>query len=484
VTRPRLVLVAVALALAAGVLACGARTMLDVLSVPLEGAVNVSPDSGAPVDSGALADSAAPPTDADAQPDVAIEIACAAMGPPGTIAWTATLGAGMGDAAAGLVIGPLAADSRGTTYYVVQTPAQPGLYFYTLVAVDACGHALWWTDAGPAPPGGLGSLRVLVSPSQVVINWTNIDAFDPATGRRLWSVDLTALAERYEILVEAPSAGSADGTTYLGVQIGDAGAAAIVSFSPTGATSLIATTDHEGSPASLIVDAEGHLDLLSTSNDPNVQTGYVDTFTLAGTPLFASVLSCEPVWDAVLASGQSFEVVSSGPCVLTLEGMPGFSPAPTPLDGSSQIVIDGQDNLYVAGSTDQNLSMLVSFDPAGQVRWSSPLVGQPVFGGALVLGAGGTLFVLEEPPSTTQPPTTVTLSARETTMGTVVWSKTFPLPAESEGASVMLLTPANQLIFAAGDTVTSVAAGVGTSMDAEWPTVMGDLGQRAAARGQ
>jgi outer membrane protein assembly factor BamB len=432
-------------------------------------------ESGTPVtDAGALP---IPASDAGAR---APALPCTPTSAPGTIAWQTSLGGGASLDGGGMVFeGPLATDDAGTTYFLGTVGQYPSTY--TVVALDSCGRQLWETAGTKTGLSSQVRTSVFVNGDQVVVQWDAVDAFDRATGRHLWNVDLNTIAgedlagdDSAEI---GPSAAAADGTTFVVFETSSL--ATLVAISPGGAPTTVATTPDDGDLISLIVDAAGQLDILFNSA---IDGAYVESFTRAGARAFSDAFSCNAGFLGTLASASDFLVMQTGPCVLTLQGAQGFSPTPAPPnDGDyAGIVIDAQNNLYANGSS----STLFSFDDGGHERWMVPLANYAV--GGPLLGAGGQLFVVEVNLSTMPAPTVATFVAIDASTGALAWSRDVPTTGNPSilGYLPVLLTAAQQLVIISDNLVTSVAAGQRPSADAEWPTPLGGPDQRAAALGQ
>jgi hypothetical protein len=415
-----------------------------------------------------------PASDASPEASPAPALPCAGTGAPGSIAWQTPLGSAA-DAGGTTFVGPLAAGPDGTTYFVGSVGRYPS--DYSIAALDSCGHVAWQTDGTATGPSTQARLSVLVSGDQVVVQWGAVDAFDRATGRPLWHVDLNAIAgenlgfdDQAEI---GPAAASKDGTVFVVFETSSK--ATLLAIDPGGVASTVATTRDDGDLISLVLDADGQLDVLFNSA---IDGARVESFTRAGAHAFASSFQCSAGFLGNLASGSDFLVMESGPCVMTLKGAPGFTPTPNPPDsgGFSSIVIDANDDLIVNGSD----STLARFDSTGRQRWSTKLAHYAVAGP--LLGTGGTVFVVESDvgPGSSGTANVVILDGAS---GSVEASGP-GVPATDVGVYFALLTAAQHVVVLSGNVVTAFAAGQVASPDAQWPTPLGGPDQRNAARGQ
>ena len=451
------------LVLALSTLGCGARTGLSV------------PAGASPQDDAGVAEP--PPVDAGA--DVVIPMSCTPKGSPGSVAWQLALDQGaMTDAGAIVFTGPWAADATGATYYLGAVGRAPRTY--SVVAVDACGRALWRTDGTPSGPVNQARPTILIDGDAVIVQLGSVDAFDRGTGSHLWNVSLDALAgENLAVDDQAeigPSAAAADGTVYVAFET--ASTTTIAAITPAGAPSIVSTTRDQGDLISLILDAAAHLDILINSA---LKGSYVESFTRGGTAAFASSFSCQTGFLGPLASANRFLIMQSGPCVLSLQGTPAFtlSPAPDATDFAA-IVVDAQDNLYVSEST----AAAASYDASGRRRWSVPLAHFAV-GGPVVADSGE--LVLLEADLSARPITGVTVAALATASGKTVWSRDVPTAGDLAilGSTPFLLTRAQQIVFGVGgNVVEALVAGAGPDVAAAWPTPSGGVDGRNAARGQ
>jgi outer membrane protein assembly factor BamB len=404
---------------------------------------------------------------------------CTATGPPGSMAWQLALVPGpMADAGAMTFNGPWAADPTGATYYLGTAGAYPSTY--SLIAVDACGHAMWRTDGTPYGQSSQVRPTLLVDGDAVVVQIGAVDAFDRRTGDHLWSVSLDALAgeklasdDQAEI---GPSAAAADGTVYVSFET--ATTMTIAAITAAGAPSVVARTPAQGDLISFILDAAGHLDVLFNSA---LQGSYVESFTRSGSAVFAAAFSCQVTFLGPMASAASFLLMQTGPCVLSLQGTTAFtfSPAPEPGDFAA-MVVGAQDSLYVNEST----PMASSYDASGRRRWTTPL---PHYGlGGPLLSQSGEVIFLEADLSS-RPITSVTVAALDSASGSTLWSRDVGTMGDlaALGTAPVLLTSARQTVFGiGGNVVVALVAGGPPDPAAAWPTPSGGVDSRNAARGQ
>ena len=245
-----------------------------------------------------------------------------------------------------------------------------------------------------------------------------------------------------------------------------------------GGASVVARSPTQGDLISLILDAAGHLDVLI--NSP-LKGSYVESFTRSGTAAFASSFSCQVTSLGPMASAESFLLMQTGACVLSLQGTPAFTfrPAPEPGDFDA-VVVDGQDSLYASESS----AAATSYDSSGQRRWTTSLTHFAV--GGPVLAQGGQLLLLEADLST-RPIPAVTVVALDTASGNTAWSTDVPTAGDlaTLGYAPLLVTNARQVVFGiGGNVVESLVAGVAPDSAAAWPTPAGGVDGRNAPRGQ
>ena len=425
-------------------LACGARAGLEA---PATG--TTLPDAGQPVP---------------------VALPCAGTSAVGEIAWQTPLGQ-----LDERVRGPVATDDAGTTYFFVTRKTNAA--DYALVALDSCGRLLWRTDPTPAGPTLNAQSSFLVRGAQIVAQWGGVDGFDRATGKHLWNVDLNALAGEDLGLDDfasiGPIAAAKDGTAYLAFET-DA-LATLLAIDTAGRTSVLATTPNPGSIVSLVLDGAGHLDVLFNT----AQRGaLVESFTTAGATVFSASFACQEGFLAGLASGSQYLVMQSGPCVLSLGGAPGFSPAPSPPDFSdySAVAIDADDNLYMRSS----MPLAFSFDGAGHTRWKQGQgLGKAILAGPLLATNAQVLFVATETPSFPAP-SPATIVALDAKTGAPLSTRLAGTIEDNDA----LLTAAQHLVFFGGGVATAVATGQVPAADAQWATTNGGADQRRAARGR
>jgi hypothetical protein len=438
---------------------CGARSELDVSLGRKTTTVDATVprlDAGVPV-----------PPCADA--------GCAAMScgsprpSPGTLLWETH------PPSAETFTGPLAADPSGWTYFL----GTPGPYptTYTLVAIDACGILRWQATAATAFIND-EQASVVVSGDEVIVQVGAVDGFDRATGAHLWDVSLQAVAtdagdgklaldDGAEI---GPTATASDGTSY--VELETVVGAWLLAISPAGALSTV-TPLHatDGTVTDMIIDAAGNIDLLFNS----IQGALVRSYSPSGALLSSGTFGCLQSFLGPLASGQSFLLMQTAGCALTLQGAPTFNLGGANLDGFGAMAIDADDNVYAT------VQGLYSFDATGQQRWMEA-TSEQVIGGPL-LGAGGHVFVVESATGDSTD-TALTLTALDTGTGTASWQQRFTAREAALGGFPVLLTAAGEIVYASKGVVTAVAAGEGPSTDAEWATPHGGPDQRRAAFGR
>jgi hypothetical protein len=145
------------------------------------------------------------------------------------------------------------------------------------------------------------------------------------------------------------------------------------------------------------------------------------------------------------------------------------------------VTIDSADDLYPAGGSPG----LNSLDGAGDSRWQVMAPGYVLT--PLLLATGNQLFAAETTTTVGSAPGTVDIVAYDTTTGLQVASYPTGLSyatGDTLPTITVLLTPAEQLVFFSGSTVTAIAAGQLPDPDAEWPTGAGGPDGRNAALGQ
>jgi hypothetical protein len=422
--------------------ACGARSGLDFPLLP-EGTLDAGPLSNLPC----------------------------SQATPGTTIWQTSLPQDE------TFSGPWATDSAGTTYFLGLDPPEYATS-YTVLAIDSCGHQVWRTPALDPHPFNGGAPDLVVDGNQILFLGGTIDSFDRTSGAHLWNVDLDAYAGENladdDFAFVGPLAVAADGTAFLALTYSSN---AILSIDTAGNVSTVSETPTDGSSISgFILDAAGHLDVLYNSESGEL----VHSYTKDGTPVFSSSFDgCTANFVGPLAAGKDFIVMQSGPCIMDLTGRMTYSP---PQDDSAEYTtIDSADDLYGAGDSPG----FVSVDPTGASRWqvtTSNAVLTP-----LLLGSRQQLFLAETTTDVTSASGTVVIVANNTTTG-------LPLASYPTGISypigdllpviTMLLTPAEQIVFRSGSTVTAIAVGQIPDPTAEWPTSAGGPDGRNAALGQ
>jgi outer membrane protein assembly factor BamB len=218
-----------------------------------------------------------------------------------------------------------------------------------------------------------------------------------------------------------------------------------------------------------ILDGAGNLDILFNSA---LDGAYVESFSLGGSPVFATAFTCGPGFLAPLASGHSFIVMQSGACILPIGGGSNVALGGTDTEASfGAVVVDGDDDLFA--TTDGGMQ---SWDSLGNSRWTSELSG--VVGGPL-LGTGDALFV-----ATTDSSMVPTFVALDTATGVIRWSHIASAPPLPDGYLAPLLTSAQELVFVSGNHAIAVFAGESPDPSAEWPTPSGGPSQTRAALGE
>jgi outer membrane protein assembly factor BamB len=430
--------------------------------------VNAACGDRSPLDSRGVADEGGA-VDASLLPEASL-LPCSGSSNPGTVEWQTPLPS---DAS---FTGPLAADEFGTTYFLGSFQG-PSPTSYSVVALDSCGRTKW--QSAPAATKFINGARttLLVSGDHVIVQWGSVDAFDRTNGEHLWNVDLDTFAGESlpsdDVAEIGPSAAAADGAVFVVFETSSG--AAIVSIAPDGTASTLTRLppNRLGDLISLIVDGAGQVDVLLNTA---LHGALVDSVSRSGQLVFSNAFDCSPSFLGPMASGSSFIVMQSGPCVLTLEGQTGFSP----MAGTGQyqrVAIDGQDNLYFAG----NGQGVFSFDSTGHPRWTHGPTKFMVAGP--LLASGGVLFVAEADLSArTGGASVVHLVEVDTGTGAAIDSHAVEarLPTDS---FALLLTAAEQLVFVSNNRVTAVAAARAPNRSAAWPTPGGGADDRGAAGG-
>jgi hypothetical protein len=374
--------------------------------------------------------------------------------------------------------GPWATDAVGTTYFLgLDANAYPNNY--SILALDSCGHVAWRTALAPAKALNGAIPDIVVDGDHVLYQWGTVDAFDRVTGHHLWNVDLDAYANERLALDDGaelgPLAVSSDGTAYLAISFGSGTAIASVDTAGNIATVVSRVRGDTGDISGFILDAANHLDILFNSVAGSIVTSHARD----GTFQFSTPFSCNEQFLGPLASGDSFVVMQSGPCAMSLAGVNLFGPQ-MPSEGSQFVTLDAASNLYVVNGN----PALSSVDASGNPRWATPAAADVV--SAAVLATGNELFVTELPENIATEPGNVGVAAYDTQKGTLLgtFSTSATFPAGSVPPIPLILTAAGQLVLV-GDG-TAFALGVGALPDpaAVWPTGSGSGDRRNAAPGE
>lgn len=422
-----------------------------------------------------------------------ISAACAdkiAQAEAGSELWSATF-----DLGALSLIGPVAADSEGGTYYVA---AESSLYAKTIHALDACGALRWSADVSSLVAASGYVTQVMVAGGHLlVVGVGNIVALDLESGAHAWTADLDGFGKGGglgvppgKLIATGYAAARADGTVYT--TIANDLDEWIVSVSREAKIHPVAKVEHYLSGAGypfyaqqLVIDAAGHIVFAGGASSGSGEP--IRAFGPDGEIVYSTTL---PSWGIgqSLAAGPDF-VTGRSLWILGLDGelrndFTGGGPTFVSWDGPTAIDVDG--TLYVAGGQhlDPGVStvtydLLGRFTPDGDPVWSLTLE-QPIFSGP-VLGDGERLFVVTsegfEPGSATH------LGAYGTD-GSLVWET--PLgPSGKLPSYWMLQNAAGALVVAIDGHVRAFASGGSKPKAcASWPTPRGDIGQRVCASGK
>lgn len=457
----------ITLALASG---CGARSSLP------EALATVA-DAGS--------DPCAPPS---------VDAACAqavAEAPSGSQLWKTSISTGAAD-----LLGPVAADAAGDTFYLA---ADQALYVKTVFAVDACGAQRWSADVGALVAASGYVPQVMVAGGHVLlVGIGSIVALDVATGAHTWTADLAAFAQGGGLGVTPGkvvgmgfTAASADGRAFT-VVANDLDAW-IVSVSVQGKMHSVAKVANYlgglGYPLGaqqLIIDAAGHVVLAGGSN-PGAPDR-INAFTATGKSVYDSVL---PGWgnSRFLAAGPDFVTgeglwlldnadasprntfVGGGPTFVSFDG-------PFAIDAAGRVFAVGDQHLD-PGSSAVTANLLGGFSPDGSQRWRVAL-DEPVESGP-VLGDGGQLFVLTTASTGAGSPQHLSAFALED--GAPRWRVDLP-PSGKLPSYWLLLSAAGTLQLVIDHTIYAFASGNARPPTcAWWPTPRGPIDQRACASG-
>jgi len=459
---------------AALVTGCGSRTGLfstvgaDSGSFPGDSGVGSYPD--------AIADSASEPIEPfDVNPGGGQ--VCARDTPAGTVIWKTTLVTDR------YLVGPMAADPSGATYYV-----DDGFLFggvvdggSTIMSLDPCGNPRWRTPWNHFYNDSV-TTHLMVSGSRLIAVNGDVRAFDLSTGDELWTADLVTWAREQGLgdvsgsdSIMAPVV-TADGTVYLTAYT--ASQTWLLSIDMTGAPSLVAPvpdTADGGFATDLIVDNVGNLDVPVVFTHVSPGPGEIVSFAHDG----------GVQWEAQLPQlGYQDHLMSGATSLLNedtagLFGFGGTIVGQLQAQFSKPAVVDSQGDFFAISAASSAAITAGSWAPDGTPRWSTNITSGGFYGynGGPLLGDGSHVFYLSQLyDGTTE---TASVESLEQASGALV---TWTFADRSPG--YMLLTPAGELVFTMGTYAIALSSGGELPADTVWPAPRGGVDQRGVARGQ
>ncbi len=421
----------------------------------------------------------------------ALPMQCAAdilAAPAGDEVWSSELPVGNLS-----LLGPVAADEAGSTYYL---GAESALYVKTVYALDACGALRWQVDVSEAVAASGYVPQVMVAGGHLLlVGIGNILALELDTGAQAFVADLNAFAKQGG-LGEAPgkvmclgyTAADASGTAYTAVA-NDLDLH-VVAVTKEGAMHAVAKVDHYlgggGYPLGaqqLALNAARHIVLAGDSGSEGTP---IRAFTPKGKLVFEGKLPSFGLGQG-LAGGPDY-MTGRGLWILNFDGTlrnsyvgggPTFiswGDGPTLIDGQGELFSIGSQHLE-PGSSKLTFNLLGRFTPSGEPVWSATL--DPEVRAGPVLGDTDQLFLTL---STGFEPATPQSLAAFSPAGQLVWQRSLP-PSGPRPSYWLLLNTAGALTVAIDRRVHAYSSGgKRPPRCAYWPTPKGDLGQRVAAR--
>ena len=438
----------------------------------------------------ALNDSTPPAQVSDADPCAPPLVdACAesyASAPAGTELWSTSPDVGTAS-----LIGPAAADERGTTFFLA---AEGGLYLKKVFALDACGALRWQVDVSQWLPGSGYVPQVMVTGGHLLLVTVGaLVALDPDTGELVWIADLDAFAEGGGLGVSPGkvqslgyTAARKDGTVFS--VVANDSDAWIVKVTPSGKPSPVAKVASYvggfGYPLGkqqFVLDSAGHIVLAGGTQDR------VEAFTAAGKSVFSAEV---PSWGVggYLASGPSY-VTGWYLWLMSLDGTlmnDSVGGGPNFISWGNATVIDEAGELFSIGARNlspgtskQTFDLVGRFSATGDPKWS--IIGSDSWIGGPILDDGDHVLLITGP--SFEAGTTTKLSALNRADGLPAWQRELP-PSGKVPSRWLLQNAAGALVTVVDDRVHAYASG-GTQPPtcAWWPTPQGGLGQRRAPRG-
>lgn len=432
-------------------------------------------------------------TGGSADPCVApsIPLACAesiAAAPAGAEVWSRGLPVGELS-----LLGPVAADDAGSTYYL---GAESALYVKTVYALDACGELRWQADVSHSIAASGYVPQVMVAGGRLLlVGIGSIVALHLDTGEPAFIADLEGFAQGGGLGVPPGkvvgmgfTAADAQGTVFS--LVANDLDVFIVSVSVTGELHPVARVEHylggAGYPLGaqqLALDAAGHVVLAGGTGSGNGEP--IRAFTKSGNAVFDTMLPSFGIGHS-LAGGPDF-ITGRGLWILELDGTPRgtfVGGGPTLISWDGPTVVDAEGTLHVVGGqhlepgvSTMTFNLLGRFSPEGTSEWTATLDEQIV--GGPVLDDRGHLFVTTS--AKVEPGSPLHLSAIGLN-GELAWQ--IPLPPTGKTPSYWLLpNAAGALTVAIDGRVHAYSSGGGRPPRcAYWPTPRGDLGQRVCAR--
>lgn len=432
---------------------------------------------------GPSSEDAGPAGDPCAPPSVdAVCRASIASAPAGSELWSASFSTD-GEK----LLGPVAADTKGTTYFVA---AESSLYVKTVFALDACGELRFQVDVSEwVAASGYVPQIIVAGGHLLLVGIGSIVALDSDTGKLAWIADLEAFANAGGLGV-APgkvqalgfTAAQSDGTAFS--VVANDSDVWIVKVSASGKPSPVAKVANYvsglGYPLGaqqLVLDALGNVILAGSASAGS--GAQVDAFTPAGKSVYATTL---PSWGngRFLAAGADYVTGEYlwllGPDGTLQNEFTGGGPTfvswgyPTLIDEAGVLFSVGGRH-PIPGVSTMTFDLLGRFAKDGTQEWSTTLSASVV--GGPILDDGGRVIAMTE----------THLTGIQRSDGAVAWER--ELPPLGETASYFLLqNAAGALVTVIDEQVHAYSSG-GTRPPtcAFWPTFRGDPGQRVAPFG-
>ncbi|MFO0590676.1 MAG: PQQ-binding-like beta-propeller repeat protein [Polyangiaceae bacterium] len=419
-----------------------------------------------------------------------VTAACAptiAQASPGTEVWSASFD--LGDLT---LLGPVAADLEGGTYYV---GAEGSLYVRKALALDACGAVRWEADVSEyiAASGYVPQVMV-VGGKLLLVGIGNIVALDLVTGAHVWTADLNAFAEAGglgvspgKVIATGFTAARSDGTVFT--TIANDADLWVVTVDSAGAIAPVAAVKSYYSTAGyplyaqqLVLDAAGDVVLAGGANWSSGEP--IRAIAPGGDVVFSGEL---PGWGigASLAAGPDY-VAGRGLWIVGLDGTlrNSYPGGGVPYVGwDAPVVIDADGGLYAVGEeqlegqSSTTYDVIGRFSPAGDPIWSVKL-GENILAGP-VLGDDGEVFVATATGFDAGSAAHLWAIGSD---GTTRWATELG-PSGKMPTYWLLQAASGALTLVADGKVRAFATGSKPATCAHWPTPRGDLGQRACARG-